>query len=153
MRPYATKQASLLHHQVCWRSTLPPVCRDAKERPLPPPAPPAIPTPTPDPLADGSLSVGVNATLARPEIAGISSSILVYMCPHTAVYTGVYVSSYCCICCYGCVRVLLYILLYMCPHTAINASVYVSAHTAINTAMDVSSYCYTYFCICVRILL
>ena len=40
--------------------------------------------------------------------------ILLYMCPHTAVY----VSSYCYIC--------VLILLYMCPHTALYVSSYCS---------------------------
>jgi hypothetical protein len=51
--------------------------------------------------------------------------ILLYMCPHTAVY----VSSYCCMC--------VLILLYVCPHTAVYTAVYLS------------SYCYK----CVLILL
>ena len=61
--------------------------------------------------------------------------ILLYMCPHTAIF----VSSYCCIC--------FLILLCMCPHSAI----FVSSNCCRcpHTAVYVSSYC----CICVHILL
>ncbi len=69
--------------------------------------------------------------------------ILLYMCPHTAIYVSA--------CCYICVL----ILLYMCPHTAMYVSAYCYIFVLIllcmcpHTATYVSSYCY----ICVLILL
>ena len=74
----------------------------------------------------------------------IAIYILLYMCPHTAIY----VSAYCYIC--------VLILLYMCPHTAICVLIllYMCPHTPIYVSggwllHETNAYCY----ICVLILL
>jgi hypothetical protein len=59
--------------------------------------------------------------------------ILLYMCPHTAIYLLVYVSSHS----YTCV----FILLYMCPHTAIYVSSY--CYICVLIMLYVSSHYYT----------
>ncbi len=93
--------------------------------------------------------------MARPR-SNICVFVLLYMCPHTAVYvssycymcalillymcphTAMYVSPYCCMC----VLVLLFVYRYMCPYSRISALVLL--YMCPQTAIYVSSSCYIY---------
>ncbi len=106
-----------------------------------------------------------DSVIAAPRLQCSGALMLLYMCPHTAIY----VSSYCYICVlillYMCPHTALYVssccsicvllLLYMCPHTAIYVSsccyicVLMLLYMCPHTALYVSAAAYWYGCICI----